>query len=104
MARLKSRFCDDNSRYQILIACVNLYRDYYKTTENNCFSVISSSPEPKAQVSFSDEYFTVVRHRWCCRCHKLFTVSSSSPEPLNQFQPNLTQIILGLRGFNFFFK
>ena len=30
---------------------------------------------------------------------KLFTFSSSSPEPLGQFQPNLAQSILGWRGF-----
>ena len=32
---------------------------------------------------------------------KLFTFSSSSPEPLSQFQPNLAQSILGWRGFKF---
>ena len=32
---------------------------------------------------------------------KLFTFSSSSPEPLGQFQPNLAQSILGWRGFKF---
>ena len=31
----------------------------------------------------------------CCCCLKLFTFSSSSPEPLGQFQPNLAQSILG---------
>ena len=30
---------------------------------------------------------------------KLFTFSSSSPEPRGQFQPNLAQCILGWRGF-----
>ena len=34
-------------------------------------------------------------------CHKLFTFSSSSPEPLGQFQPKLAQSILGWRGFKF---
>ena len=40
----------------------------------------------------------------CCRrrCHKLFTFSSSSPEPQGQFQPNFAQSILGYMGFNFF--
>ena len=63
---------------------------------------IFSSPEPKAQVSFSDQNLSVVRRRRrcrCCRrrhrCRKLFTFSSSSPEPLGQFQPNLAQSILG---------
>ena len=32
---------------------------------------------------------------------KLFTFSSSSPEPLGEFQPNLAQSILGWRGFKF---
>ena len=32
---------------------------------------------------------------------KLFTFSSSSPEPLGQFQPILAQSILGWRGFKF---
>ena len=60
---------------------------------NHC---LFSSPEPKAQVSFSDQILSVVRR---CRCRhrrrKLFTISSSSPEPLGQFQPNLAQSILG---------
>ena len=63
---------------------------------------IFSSPEPKAQVSFSNQNFSVVRRRCRChrrrwrrsRCHKLFTLSSS-PEPLDQFQPKLAQSILG---------
>ena len=66
--------------------------------------IFFSSPEPKAQVSFSDQNLSVVRRR-CrrrrCRCRKLFTFSSSSPEPLGQFQPNLAQSILGWRGFKF---
>ena len=52
-----------------------------------------SSPEPKAQVSFSDQNLSVVRR--CRLRRKLFTCSSSSPEPLGQFQPNLAQSILG---------
>ena len=68
----------------------------------NCISTNSvsflSSPELKAQVSFSDQNLSVVcRHR----CRKLFTFSSSSPEPLGQFQPNLSQSILGWRVFKF---
>ena len=54
------------------------------------FAIFISSPEPKAQVCFSDQNLSVVHH-----CRKLFTFSSSSPEPLNQFQPNLAQSILG---------
>ena len=66
---------------------------------------VFSSPELKAQVSFSDHlssgvYLSVrpsVRLSVC----KLFTFSSSSPEWLGQFQPNLAQSILGWRGFKF---
>ena len=56
--------------------------------------MIFSSPEPRAQVSLYDQILSVVRRRCRC-CHKLFTFSSSSPEPLGQFQPNLAQSILG---------
>ena len=35
------------------------------------------------------------RHCCCCRCRKLFIFSFSSPEPLGQFQSNLTQSTLG---------
>ena len=54
---------------------------------------INSTPEPKSQVSFSDHNLSVVCRRRCC--HKLFTFSSSSPEPLDQFQPYLAQASLG---------
>ena len=37
----------------------------------------------------------------CLSVCKLFTFSSSSPEPLGQFQPNLAQSILGWWGFKF---
>ena len=68
-----------------------------------------SSPELKAQVSFSDHLSSVVclsvrlsvRLSVCPSICKLFTFSSSSPEPLGQFQPNLAQSILGSRGFKF---
>ena len=52
-----------------------------------------SSPEPKAQVSYSDQNLSIVRHR-CC---KLFRLSSSSTDPICQFQPNLAQSILGFK-------
>ena len=47
---------------------------------------LSDYPEPKAQVTFSDQNLSVVRRRRCCRrrcrCRrKLFTFSSSL-EPL----------------------
>ena len=54
------------------------------------FCEFFSSPEPKAQVNFSDQNLPIVR-----RCRKLFTFLSSSPEALGQFQPNLAQSILG---------
>ena len=57
-------------------------------------SFIISSPELKAQVSCSDHNLSVVCRRRCRCCHKLFTFSSSSPEPLDQFQPKFTQSIL----------
>ena len=53
-----------------------------------------SSPEPKAQVSFSDQTLSIFRR--CCgrrgRCWRnffTFFTFLSSPEPLIQFQPNL---------------
>ena len=52
---------------------------------------VFSSPELKVEVSFSD----------CLSVRKLFTFSSSSPEPLSQFQPNLAQSIFGWRRFKF---
>ena len=63
-------------------------------------TLIFSSPEPKAQVSFSDHNLSVVRRRRCSCC-KFFTFSSYSPEPLGKFQPNLVQSILGWQGFKF---
>ena len=62
---------------------------------------VFSSPEPKAQVSFSDQNLSVVRRRRRRCRRKLFTFLSSSPEPLGQFQPNLAQSILGWRGLKF---
>ena len=81
-----------------------LIRRNWKCTENlmckwhiKCI-VVLSLPEPKARVSFSDQNLSVVRRcRW--RCRKLFTFSSSSLEQLDQFQPNLSQSILGWKGF-----
>ena len=45
--------------------------------------IVVSSPELKAQVSFSDQNLSVVRRRCHCRCHcrKLLTFSSSFPVP-----------------------
>ena len=49
----------------------------------------------KAQVSFSEHNLSVDRRRRC-RCYrKFFTLSSSSPEPPYQFQPNLAQASFG---------
>ena len=60
-----------------------------------------SSPELKAQVRFFDHLSSVVCLSVRPSVCKLFTFSSSSPEPLGQFQPNLAQSILGWRGFKF---
>ena len=51
----------------------------------------------KLQLAFSGRLFSVV----CPFVCKLFKLSSSSQEPLGQFQWNLTQIILWWRGFKF---
>ena len=55
---------------------------------------VFSSPELKAQVSFSD-HLSSVRLSVCLflSVFQLFTFSSSSPEPLGQFRPNLAQCI-----------
>ena len=55
--------------------------------------------------AFSDQNLSYVRlghcHHHCRHCghRNILTFSSSSPEPLDQFQPNLTQSILGWWGF-----
>ena len=61
-----------------------------------------SSPELKAQVSFSDHPYSVrlsvrpsVRLSVRLSVCKLFTFSTSSQQPLGQFKPNLAQSILG---------
>ena len=56
------------------------------------FAFIISSPELKVQVSCLLSVIVIVVN---------FTFSSSSPEPLGQFQPNLAQSILRWRGFKF---
>jgi hypothetical protein len=69
---------------------------------NYQFSALFSSPELKAQVSFSDRFLSVVRLSVCRLASvvcKLFTFLTSSPEPLDQFWPNLAQSILRFRGF-----
>ena len=53
----------------------------------------------RAQLSFSDHNFSVVRRRRCFRSRKILTFSSS--ETLDQFQLNLSQNILGCRRFKF---
>ena len=81
-----------------------------RTLEHRVFS----SPELKAQMSFSDHLSSVVCLSVrlsvclsvclsdclsvCLSVCKLFTFSSS-PAPLGQFQANLAQRILGWRGF-----
>ena len=56
-----------------------------------------SSTGLKVQVSFSDHLSSII----CPSVCKLFTFSSSPPEPLGQFQHNLAQNIFGERGFSF---
>ena len=60
--------------------------------------VVIRSPETKADLSKLFLSQIVRRRRRCCRT---FLTFSSSPEPLDQFQPNLAQSILWWRGFNF---
>ena len=86
-------------RYTLSVSFVHVYFNIvavYKTIEqlNILFKkcMLFSSPEPKAQGSFSDQNLSVARRRPCCR--KLFTFSSFFQEPLGQFQPNLAQSIL----------
>ena len=64
-------------------------------------SPVLSLPEPKAQVFFSDQNLSLVRHRCsrCRCCRKLFKFSSPYPEPLCQFQPYLA--IASLFEFKF---
>ena len=52
---------------------------------------VTSSHEPKAQMSFSDHNLSVVRRHCCHPRHprKLLTFSSPSSEPMGQYQPNL---------------
>ena len=47
-------------------------------------------------MSFSDHCLS-----FCLSVCQLFIFSSSSPDPQSQFQPNLAQSILELRGFKF---
>ena len=63
-------------------------------------SPVFSSPELKAQVSFLIAFRPAsvrlsVRLSVCLSVCKLFLFSTSSQEPLGQFQPNLAQSILG---------
>ena len=58
------------------------------------YMICFSSPELKAQVSFSD-LSSVVCLSVCLYVCKLFLFSTSPPEPLSQFQLNLAQGIIG---------
>ena len=56
-------------------------------------------------MSFSDQTLSVVHHRCgCCHgrrhCRKLFTFSSSSPEPPDLFQPNLALFGKGIQIYS----
>ena len=90
----------------ILLKSVSQLLDYIvflnRVESISTLSVIFfSSPELKAQVSFSDRLSSGVCPSVCLSVCKLFLFSTSSQEPLGQFQPNLAQSILGWRGFNF---
>ena len=55
----------------------------------------------KLNLSFSDHLLCVGCLSVCPSVCRLFRLSTSYPEPLGQFQPNLAQTILGWRGFKF---
>lgn len=62
-------------------------------------SFFLSSPELKAQMSYSDQFmYGVCLFVYPSVC-KLFTFSTFSPEPLGWFQSKLAQSILRLREF-----
>ena len=70
-------------------------------SEDPWHSHLFSSPELKAQVSFSDCLLSVVCLCVCPSVNFSFTFSTFSPKPPSQFQPNLSQSILGWWGFQF---
>ena len=90
------------SKYCIRYNCPHSKRENMSCRYFICiYTIVFSSPELKAQVSYSDHPSVVflsvclsVRPSVC----NLFTFSSSSPDPLGHFQPNLAQSILGSRG------
>ena len=56
----------------------------------------------KGSSDLSDKNLSVVRHCWRRRCRgKLYTFSSSNPEPMDQFQQNVAKRTLGKRSFKF---
>ena len=64
----------------------------------SCFKLT----ELKAQVGFSEDNLSGVCRRRFCRCRRKFLLFYSySPVLLGKFQPNLAQIILGLREFKY---
>ena len=54
-----------------------------------------------AHLSWKLKWAFLITFVHCPSVCKIFTFSSSSQEPLVQFQPNLAQSILGWRGFKF---
>ena len=79
------------SKTMIMYCVINFFFRFVSATDWIIkFTYPFSSPEPKAQVNFSDQNLSVFRRRY----RKFFTFSSS-PEPLGQFQSNLAQSILG---------
>ena len=61
-------------------------------SENNILNLLFLDLHKAIELWIESIFFLIA-----CRLsvHKLFTFSSSSPEPLGQFQPNSAQIILG---------
>ena len=77
----------------LFYSTIKLYNWLKTDTHVSCFTVnkntllhVFSSPEAKVQASFSDYQFTVVCPSFC----ELFTFPSS-PESMDQFQPNKTK-------------
>lgn len=66
-----------------------IYNHLYFYARYACVvNVLFSSREPKAQISFSDQFLSVICRR---RCRKLFTLASFSPENLGQFRQTLSR-------------
>ena len=83
-----------NLKFDRCIYCIWRMKPYWEiiTLLHCMYLFFIRSPEQKAPMSFPGKKLSVVRCRRGYR--KLFKFSSSSPEPLGQFQPDLAQNIL----------